>query len=88
MTTHRTEEVRGTLVDGQGKNCDVLLDLTVAQLRGDHGVDDEGVADVSITFGVRIPADGVYTLHYMFHNKPYQEQVRLQERKVIRGILF
>ena len=85
-TTYRTEEIRGSLVNNQGISSDVILDLEIAQLQGDQGIDDEAVAHVSITFGVRIPADGSYTLHYIFHNRPYQEQVQVKGQRMIGGI--
>jgi hypothetical protein len=85
-TTYRTEEIRGSLVNNQGIPSDVTLDLEIAQLHGDQGIDDEAVANVSVTFGVRIPADGSYTLHYIFQNRPYQEQVQIKGRRMIGGI--
>lgn len=85
MTNHRTDQIRGSLVDEQGNSSDVLLDLKIAQLRDDHGVVDEAIAEVSITFGVRTPADGVYTLHYVFHNRPHQERVQIKGQRMIGG---
>jgi len=85
-TTYRTEEIGGSLVNNQGISSDVILDLKIAQLHGDQGIDDEAVAEVSVTFGVRIP-DGSYTLHYMFHNRPYQEQVQIKGKRMVGGIL-
>jgi hypothetical protein len=85
-TTYRTEEIRGSLVNDQGISSDVMLDLEIAQLHGDQGIDDEAVAHVSITFGVRIPADGFFTLHYVFDNRPYQEQVQIKAQRMIGGI--
>jgi hypothetical protein len=86
-TTYRTEEIGGSLVNNQGISSDVILDLKIAQLYGDQGIDDEAVAEVSVTFGVRIPADGSYTLQYIFHNRPYQEQVQIKGKRMVGGIL-
>jgi hypothetical protein len=87
MTTYRTERIRGSLVNSQGISSDVILDLKIAQLPGAHGIDDEAVAEVSLTFGVRNPPDGDYTLHYTFRNRPHQEQVRIKGQRMIGGVL-
>ncbi len=88
MTSYRTDQIRGSLVNNQGISSDVILDLKIAQLPGDQGVDDEAVAEVSVTFGVRIPADGAYTLHYLFHNRAYKEQVQIKGQRMIGGFLL
>jgi hypothetical protein len=87
-TIYRAEKIRGSLVNNQGISSDVMLDLRIAQLHGAQGIDDEAVAEVSLTFGVRIPPDGAYTLHYMFRNGSHQEQVQLKGHKMIGGILI
>jgi hypothetical protein len=86
-TTYRTERIRGSLVNNQSISSDVMLDLKIAQLLGGQGIDDEAVAEVSLTFGVRNPPDGAYTLHYMFRNRLRQEQVQLKGHRMIGGIL-
>ena len=86
-STYRTEKIRGSLVNNQGISSDVMLDLKIAQLRGGQGIDDEAVAEVSLTFGVRNPPDRAYTLHYMFRDRSHEEQVHLKGHRMIGGIL-
>jgi hypothetical protein len=82
MTHYRTDQVRGSLMDSQGiYSGDVLLDLRIAQLMGAQGVDDEAIANVSITFSGRVPADGNYTLNYPWKNRVLQNQLRIVRQK-------
>jgi hypothetical protein len=81
-TTYRIDQTRGSLTDS---DCiyseDVLLDLRIAKLRGDSGIDDEAIANVSITFGSRVPADGTYTVNYTWKDRPLQNQLRIIRQK-------
>lgn len=78
MTTYRTIQVRGSLLNSRGVySGDVLLDLRIAELRGPQGIDDEAIADVSITFGARIPVDGDYTLSYPWRNQQRQNRLKI-----------
>jgi hypothetical protein len=87
-TVYRTDQVRGSLLDGNGiYSGDVLLDLRIAQLPGDWGFDDEGIADVSqVTFGARMPADGNYTVEYRWKNRLLKNKVRIARQKPVAFI--
>jgi hypothetical protein len=82
-TVYRNEEVRGSLLDSNGiYSGDVLLDLRIAQLPGD-GPDGAAIADLSITFGGGMPADGEYTVKYSWQNRPMQNKLRLTHQKPV-----
>jgi hypothetical protein len=62
-SVYRTDQIRASLLDGNGVfSGNVLLDIGVALLPGERGFDDGAITDVSVTFGVRMPADGEYTV--------------------------
>jgi hypothetical protein len=85
---YRTSQVRGSLLDSRGSySGDVLLDLRIAELRGPQGSDDEAIADVSITFGARIPADGDYMLSYPWQNRQCQHRLRISHQAATVAIL-
>ena len=87
-TVYRTDQVRGSLLDSTGVySGDVLLDLRIAQLPGDRGFDGEAIADVSqVTFGARMPADGDYTVKYVWENRQLQNKVRIARQKPVAFI--
>jgi hypothetical protein len=86
-TVYRTDQVRGSLLDSNGiYSGDVLLDLRIAQLPGDRGFDDAGIADVSVTFGARMPADGDYTVKYLWRNRQLQNKLRIARQKPVAFI--
>jgi hypothetical protein len=67
----RIEMVEGTLTEKDGTVRRVALTATVAELRGQHGIEDENVARIELRSPV---PDGDYTLAY-YCGKPYKQNV-------------
>jgi hypothetical protein len=83
-TVYHKDQVRGSILDSNGiYSGDVLLGLRIARMPGDCGFDAEAIADVSITFGGRMPADGDYTVQYSWKNQQLQNKMRIARQKPV-----
>lgn len=67
----RMERIQGTLTAKGGSVQRVNLNATIAELRGQNGIEDETVARIELDSPV---PDGDYSLSY-HHGKPHIQQV-------------
>ncbi len=67
-------KTEGTLSTRSGDVYPVSLNLTVAELHGETGTEDETVSRVELASGV---PDGEYMLDY-FYRKPFRSAVRVR----------
>jgi hypothetical protein len=61
-----------TLVNDEYVTYDVQLDLEVAQLRGQGGLENAAISKVSLAPGSVVPDGRPYTLRYTYRGKKYE----------------
>ncbi len=77
--SNRIDTIEGTLVEPSGGARQVRLIATIAELRGQHGIEDEHIARIELASPV---PDGDYSLSY-HHGKPYNQRVAVKHGMLI-----
>jgi hypothetical protein len=72
--SRRIDRIQGTLAAQDGSVRQVRLIATIAELRGQHGIEDEQVARIELDSPV---PDDDYSLSY-YHGRPYNQRVSVK----------
>jgi hypothetical protein len=77
----RIDRIQGTLAGTDGSVRHVRLIATIAELRGQRGIEDEQIARIELESP---EPDGDYSLSY-HHGKPYNQRVAVKHGVLVAG---